>query len=235
MANRKIVLGALGLLGCLSLYWLPVRPVPGLTEQQLRLAQLVQPVLLTLIALFVGDRYAPRVGLGAPLIDGAGKPLTAAIVTSGMAIGGVAALASWALHVSAKPYLPASFVEAAAAYEPPLMVRLLYGSLTEEILMRWGLMSWLLWLFTRFSRRPMDSCSPVGTWAAAAIAALLFGAGHLPIAFNLAGQAGWPLATFVVAANFPLGLAAGLAFARYGIELAMIMHAAAGLTIAALV
>ena len=66
------------------------------------------------------------------------------------------------------------------------------------------------------------------------VASLLFGAGHLPYAFHLAGGADYVLAAFVILGNLPVGVAAGSAFILGGIELAMITHAVAGTVLAVL-
>lgn len=235
MSKRRVcVLGVLGLLGCSSLYWLPADAVEGLSAQQFRLLRMVQPTLLTIASVLVGERYAPRTGMGTRL---GSEPMTAqererfarhaALCTM---LGVMAGVASWAAFLAWKPMLPQVFLAAGAKSAPPLMVRLLYGSLAEELMMRWGLMSWLLWRLSRRSQLPERPISPAAKWVAVLTVAVVFGAAHLPLAFQLSGGPSGVVASFVVSANLPLGIAAGLAFAYGGLELAMVMHAAAGIT-----
>ena len=56
--------------------------------------------------------------------------------------------------------------------------------------------------------------------------ALIFAAGHLPLTRQIAGGLTGSLAAYVLVANLAPGLAAGAAFARHGIEAAMVSHLA---------
>lgn len=59
-------------------------------------------------------------------------------------LGGVAIVAAVLLS---KPFLSAETVARIAAFGSlvPLPTRLLYGGITEELLLRWGLMTLLVW------------------------------------------------------------------------------------------
>ena len=101
---------------------------------------------------------------------------------------------------------------------------MLYGGITEELLLRWGFMSFLVWLgwliLRRFSSRP-----PAGVvWVAIAISAILFGIGHLPA---LAAMV--PLTTIIVLRTVLLNAIGGVIFGwlywRYSLEAAVVAHA----------
>jgi hypothetical protein len=100
----------------------------------------------------------------------------------------------------------------------------LYGGVTEEIMMRWGLMSLVVWAGARLVAR--DAARPVpGVYLVAiAIVALLFAAGHLPAAMAIA-----PLTTALVFRILLLNALAGLVFGwlfwRRSLECAMFAHA----------
>src|SRR5678809_1083871 len=75
-------------------------------------------------------------------------------------VGGIAIIASWLL---CKPFLPAVFVLRAEKFNRlmPFLTRLLYGGITEELLLRWGVMTLLVWaswrIFQRGQGRPRAS------------------------------------------------------------------------------
>jgi membrane protease YdiL (CAAX protease family) len=67
--------------------------------------------------------------------------------------------------------------------------------------------------------------SPGLVWLAIAASALLFGAGHLPLASFLIGSLNAPVVLFVVGLNAAFGLLFGWLFWRRGLESAMVAHA----------
>jgi hypothetical protein len=103
-------------------------------------------------------------------------------------------------------------------------LRFLYGGLAEEVLLRWGLMTLFVWVGWRLTGRPETPPDAVG-WGAVALAALLFGVGHLPAAATLG-----PLTPLFVARTVGLNLVAGLLYGwlylRESLEAAMLGHAA---------
>jgi hypothetical protein len=99
--------------------------------------------------------------------------------------------------------------------------RVLYGGVVEEVLMRWGLMTFLVWLGALLVGRPSAGV----IWAAILVSGVLFGLGHAP-SHVAAGARPTPM--FFSAIVF-LNLWAGTIFAwlywHYGLEAAMIGHA----------
>jgi membrane protease YdiL (CAAX protease family) len=102
-----------------------------------------------------------------------------------------------------------------------------YGGIAEELQLRLFLMTLLVWLFATFARRQP---APAVYWSAIVIAALLFGAGHLPAAAKL-----WGLSDIVVFRTIALNAIAGLVFGwlywRRGIEMAMLGHFSADIVL----
>ena len=96
-----------------------------------------------------------------------------------------------------------------------------YGAIGEEIQMRLFLVTLLAWLLVRGSRGRIAARPAIGIGIV--LAALAFGAGHLPAAAQL-----WPLDAIVVArtllANGVAGLVFGVLYARRGLETAMASH-----------
>ena len=93
-----------------------------------------------------------------------------------------------------------------------------YGGIVEELLVRWALLPALLLGTLRLGAR-----NPTAFWVANTIAALLFGAGHLPLALQLGATGG--AIVYVVVANALPGLLFGVLFQRYGLEQAVLAHA----------
>lgn len=104
---------------------------------------------------------------------------------------------------------------------------MLYGGITEELLLRWGLMTALVWLAWRFLQHRRGAVRAGFVWLAIAISAFIFGVGHLPVASALVGALDANVVAFVIGGNTAFGLLFGYLFWRYGLESAMIAHALA--------
>jgi membrane protease YdiL (CAAX protease family) len=122
---------------------------------------------------------------------------------------------------------PAALAEVQQRFTLPILARVLYGGVTEELLLRWGLMTALVWLAWRLLPRPSGTPRTVYIWLAIVVSALLFGAGHLPAAAMLVGELTGDVVLFVVGVNTAFGVLFGYLFWRYGLEAAMIAHATA--------
>jgi len=59
---------------------------------------------------------------------------------------------------------------------------MLYGGKTEELLLRWCVMSLFAWCGWRFAHRSGERLRAPIMWAAITLSALVFGLGHLPAA-----------------------------------------------------
>jgi membrane protease YdiL (CAAX protease family) len=109
----------------------------------------------------------------------------------------------------------------------PIVARVLYGGITEELLLRWGLMTALVWLAWRFLQQRRSPVRAGFVWLAIAVSALIFGAGHLPAASVLLGAMDMSVVAFVIGVNTAFGLLFGYLFWRHGLESAIIAHALA--------
>lgn len=104
---------------------------------------------------------------------------------------------------------------------------MLYGGITEELLLRWGLMTALVWLAWRFLKHRRGAVRSACVWLAIAASAFIFGLGHLPLASAMVGALDANVVAFVIGANTAFGMLFGYLFWRYGLESAMIAHASA--------
>jgi hypothetical protein len=104
-----------------------------------------------------------------------------------------------------------------------------YGGITEELTLRYGLMTFLVWV----GAKVWTTLPPGLYFGALLVSAVLFGAGHLPAMATLT-----PLTPIVilrtVGLNALLGLAFGWLFWRRGLEHAMVAHIATHLAFWAL-
>lgn len=220
----------IGLPGVLALGWLVTRHIP-LAHQSpipawlIGAATVLQNALLLSVAAFVGARLAPRVGLDAPVLSAwltgrssrkAMSPIIKPATVGGL-LGGIILWGYYAL-------IPTELEVLRQQNALPLMVRILYGGFTEEILLRWGLMTWLAWLIWRFCRGEAGVLPTRIAWTAIAISAIVFGIAHLPAANAMLGALTTPVILYIVAGNAAFGLIAGYLFWRRGLEAAILAH-----------
>lgn len=228
--RSRVILGILlGLPGVLSLF-LVVPAIPDIP----RPALLINPLVLLIVMASVGAACARRAGLESRLLLGGDiksvMPLLGRMLAFGVLVGiGTAVLdqflaGSWQ-GISAVPSLLDGWNGA------QFLIGVLYGGITEEIIMRWGLLSGVLWgLLRLFGAKP--GTRRAAAWAALGISAAAFAAGHLP-AILVAGEITPPLLLRTLGLNFALGLAFGAAFLRYHLEAAIALHAGFHIGIAA--
>ena len=188
-------------------------PFPPLVA---KLLSVIQTTVILSVAIFIGRQFAPKVGLWAPVAEAMaeGRAFSSALkrqiipgLISGLA-GGIVIIASWVL---AKPFLPLAFVARAEEFNKllPFLTRLLYGGITEEMLVRWGVMTFFVWIGWRLLQKGQGSPQAVYFVGAIAISSFLFGLGHLPLAFAMTGHLTASIVLYVVFANSVFGLIAG--------------------------
>lgn len=237
-ARRFFPLWALGLCGvaALALQAPPAALVDGsptlreLPNYLVRLLLLVNPLILLTVMAAVGAACAPRVGLRSAL---AGDPaarldarlaLTAGLVLA-LLIGGTDLVLADALGPD---WQRLSADAASRPWLPTLLMGALYGGLTEEIVMRWGLMGLVAWglmaMRPRAVRKEPEALPPLLAWVAIAVAGAAFAVGHLPALAQGIELTG-PLLARTLGLNLVAGLAYGWLFWRRGLECAMLAHA----------
>lgn len=202
----------------------------------IKLLSLVQPAVILAVAVIIGISQAPAVGLRAPAAEAAANgenvmPALGPQILPGI-IGGIVGGAAIVLSAAAwMPFLPPEVVDVVSRFQDlsPLPLRLLYGGITEEILIRWGLMTLLVWLGYRLFQKGRSEPGAAVFAAAILISSLMFGIGHLPLAFLLVPEPTASLILFVIIANSLFGLVAGFLYWKRGLESAMIAHITAHL------
>lgn len=245
VARGSAMLFAMGLVGVLALgiFFVPVlRETPELASQPFPvLLALASANSVILLAVFVvlGALTAPRVGLRSHVYawatgaDPAWNEFRSSLplaVGLGAVLFGITALldAAFAPFLSLDTGALVLDNESLRILAESIPMRLLYGGITEELLLRWGVMSPLAWVLWRARARLGGTASrPANAtmWAAIALTAVLFGLGHLP-----ALAATYELTTILilrtVLLNAIAGLGLGWLYWRHSLETAMVTHAA---------
>jgi membrane protease YdiL (CAAX protease family) len=240
------VLLAAGLLGVLAVMPMAIEMVeggafgpaeiPAIPWPLIVALALVQNGILLSVVILIGMVLSERVGLRMDLIRawtrGVPGPAPGSILLPGLVVGAVAGAVLVGIEAAFfLRHLPASMQ---ALFEIPLWKRLLggvvYGGITEELLMRLFLLSLVAWLLGRWWKTPAGAPAAGAFWAAILVVAVLFGLGHLPATSAVA-----PLTPLLVARALVLNGIAGVAFGylywKHGLEAAMAGHMGAHLVL----
>jgi len=203
-------------------------PFPPLV---LKLISVAQNTVLVSIAVLLGVTLAESVGLSAPAAEALARKenVAAALrpqilpgLIGGLA-GGIAIPLTWVLW---RPFLTATFVSRAVGLNRslPYLTRLLYGGITEEVLLRWGVMTVLVWLAWRVLQKGKGKPRAVWFVSAIIISSVVFGMGHLPLVKALAVDFSVAIVSYIVVANALFGFIAGYLYWKKGLEAAIIAH-----------
>jgi membrane protease YdiL (CAAX protease family) len=208
--------------------------MPDLPPATLVLLSLLNPLILLAIGSALGAGLADRVALTSRVVVyGISRtpllPHLRAVAPKAMTIGLLLSIVIWTADLAVQPLLGENW---AAAVESPeranrlaaLVVGILYGGITEEVIVRWGLMSLFAWIGWRLLQRGRGKPAEGVMWGAIVLAAILFGIAHLPAVAAIA-----PLNSAIVMRTILLnavgGVVYGWLFWRSSLETAMIAHA----------
>jgi membrane protease YdiL (CAAX protease family) len=233
------ILGALSVLAVFP-YLLAI--LPTLTKQLpmpmpvLVLAQLAQTSVLLLLLSWIGLRLGQSVGLDSPFarafVYGLQPPsVSRGAIIFALSTGIVGGLIILGLDRLFRPFMPATTQP--IDITPELWKRLLasfYGGIVEELLLRLFLMTLIVWIIWKTVLKGQRPPTALVFWIAIVVAAILFGAGHLPAAAGI-----WPLTLVVISRtillNAILGIAFGFIYWQWGLEYAMLAHFCADIVI----
>ncbi|WP_051414389.1 CPBP family intramembrane glutamic endopeptidase [Pseudoxanthomonas suwonensis] len=199
-------------------------------------AQGAQAALFCAVMAWLGLRMGHRVGLGSPLMHAwlvarqrpdwtRLRPLLA--VLAGIAAGIVILVLAPLVDRAMPPMLHPPAQAGAGASALNGFLASFYGGIAEELMLRLFLMTLLVWIVARVSKRQPPAWV---YWVAIVLAAALFGAGHLPAAAKV-----WGLEPIVIARTLLLNGIAGVAFGwlywKRGLEMAMLAHFSADIVL----
>lgn len=202
------------------------------SDHVLRALIVVQPFILLVAGVGAGVAIGEGVGLRSWVtarLRGDPPPL---MQVSGLALAALVGFGTGAVVVVLDrlfaPWIGLPWVASLPDIGTAIMA-ISYGGITEELTLRYGLMTFLVWV----GAKVWTTLPPGLYFGALLVSAFLFGAGHLPAMAALI-----PLTPVVilrtVGLNALLGLAFGWLFWRRGLEHAMVAHIATHLAFWAL-
>ena len=227
-----ILLFVLGLIGILSMLtmevYLPPEAEKELLEQfskgAIKWLVLVNPTIMLVLSTFVGtllhDKLNFKILILKRIVGSKEEFEIVPIIKYGIIGGLFTGLVLVATSVLYTPFLPNEFQELSAKVQASLAARFLYGGFTEELLLRFGLMTFIVFLGWQITR----SQKPKIYWIGILISAVLFGMGHLPIVFQALDSPSLLLISYVIIGNTLGGIVFGWLYWKKGLESAFIAH-----------
>lgn len=226
-------LTTIGLIGVVSLLFsgmpldaLPKEVTDVMPPEFLRFLLLINPAIFLMVATVIGVLLYDKVNLSVPIFEKLlGRPdlrpfSLRGIITYGVALG----LAAGALIVIIaglfNAYLPQELIASNAA-DVNIITKLLYGGITEELLLRFGLMSLIVWAIFKITNK----LTALVYWTAIVLSSIVFALGHLPTVFQIVAEPNLVAISYIILANSIGGLIFGYAYYRKGLECAFIAHA----------
>jgi len=207
----------LGLAGVATLALVPFETLLPPEIDAPRWMLLIQPAIITVACAALGWWAGPRTGLGAALGGGEGlRPILRAMPAI-VAIAAAVALILVTYGVATQDAFAVT-----PKLDIPLLARLGYGGVSEEIIARWGLLTGFMALGLRLRRTPAAAF-----WIANSAAALLFALGHFGALFALVADPSIALMLAVLLGNLVPAMGFGWLYRQHGIESAMLAHGGA--------
>lgn len=199
-----------------------------LSRSTLILLSTAQNMGLVIIAAAAGAILAPRVDLEAPFFQAlvssesvlnALQPQLLPALISG--IGGSIVFIT-AYYTIFRPRLDNQTIKSMESLRMRLGLwsRLLYGGIVEEVLTRWGLMTFFAWLGALIIGTP----SNFAIWIAIITSGILFGLGHLPSYLAAGCRKTTLFLTLIITLNLWAAIIFGWLFWQYGLIAAMLAH-----------
>ncbi len=234
--NKKLKLGLtlffIGLLGILTMLTItipldsfPKEVLEKISPQTLKYLVLINPTLFLLIAIAVGTALYDKVGLSVPTISSILKIEDAKIkfidqIKFGILLGLLTGILTTIVGLTFKSSIPQELIEVGNKIKVTTLARFAYGGLTEELLMRFGFMTLIVWAIFKISKK-LDNAT---YWIAIILASVLFAVGHFPIVFSTVKSPTIELLAYVLIGNSIAGLFFGWLYWKKGLEAAFIGH-----------
>lgn len=228
-----IVLTILGMIGIASMLTMEI-PLPPEAEAvlrdqfspgQIKLLMLINPTIMLIVAVLVGTALYDKVNLSVPLLERltgiSDEPTNLTeIIQYGILAGVLSGVLLSLIGGVFTSILPSEFKELGDNLEPTLAVRFLYGGFTEEILMRFGLMTFIVWVGSKIA----GGTKPIVYWIGILLAAVIFAIGHFPIVFQSVESPSPMLLSYILLGNAVGGIIFGWVYWKKGLESAFVAH-----------
>jgi len=206
---------------------------PKLSIPALTALSLIQPAVMLAGAVAAGVALAPKLSLRSRIAEQAvtGQSLLPDLkheAPLAIGLGVAAAVTVVGADITLRPFIgeQIKIMSQALPHNTVTMTvaGMLAGGVFEELLLRWGLMTSIAYGGWRLVQKRDATPNAALMWSANILAALIFGASHLPTTATLV-----PLTPLIVARalvlNGVFGITAGWLYWRHSLEAAMISHA----------
>ncbi len=195
------------------------------TPWEFKLISLINPTILLLIFVIIGTIIYDKVNFKLPIIESfISKKIKVSekneILKYGIIGGVISGILMTLISVIFTPFLPIEFIEIGEKFKPGIITKFLYGGLTEEILIRFGLMTLITWIIFKITGK----LNPIIYWIGIIISAIAFGFGHLPLVYTLIETPKTELLLYIILGNSVGGIIFGWLYWKKGLETAMIAH-----------
>lgn len=178
---------------------LPKEVLEKISPHTLKYLVLINPTILLLIAVAVGTLLYDKVGFSVPTISSILKIEQPKIkfieqIRFGSVLGLLTGILTTVIGIIFKSLIPQEFIDLANKIKITTIARFGYGGLTEELLMRFGFMTLVVWLTFKITKNLSNSTY----WAGIILASILFALGHFPVVFNAVQNPTISLLTYVL-------------------------------------
>lgn len=241
MMNYKLffLLFSLGLPGIIAMTVFAITaPPPGLelSVWAVRGISALQSAAFLMLSLFVGLRYGSKVGLTSPVLEklSTNQPFTQ-IFSKSFFIETIAISTAVSMLLFVHKLLATDeLLIASKIIDIPLLAKILYGGITEEILIRFGVMGGLSYFIYKTLNKKIEESIKVSIIISILLSSFLFGAAHLPIVESAVGLMSFETIFLIITTNSMAGILFGILFWRRGLEAAILAHITAHLLYALL-
>lgn len=234
--RKKLRLGltlfGLGFLGVLTMLTvtipldnLPKELTSTFSSQIIQVLVLINPTILLGIAVLIGTTLYDKVRLTVPTISSILKIEQSQTtffeqIKYGVFLGLLTGILTTIVGLAFKSSIPQAFTDLSNKIQVTTLARFAYGGMTEEILMRFGLMTLMVWLVFKVTKKRTNATY----WTGIILAAVLFGIGHFPVVFSVIGHPTVALLTYVLLGNAIAGIFFGWLYWKKGLEAALVAH-----------
>lgn len=202
---------------------------PDLPPIALGIIGLINPLILLIISITVGNLLAQKVGFTSTLYQRVTENVSLRIsltphLKTGLLWGCGLALTITAIEWIIQPWIPESLhlTKETRSLENTI-AGVMYGGIVEELLLRWGLMTLFVWIGWRIFQRERATPTSVVIWISIILSAILFAIGHMGVTSLLAPLT--PMVLFrMILLNGIAGIVFGWLFWKKSLEVAMIAH-----------
>ncbi|GAF65478.1 hypothetical protein BTS2_2376 [Bacillus sp. TS-2] len=233
----------MGVLAVLSLLPMNIELIPQQLEEHgiplevpvelVAVLSLINPLLLIIVGLTIGHFLAEKTGFYSFIYekDRYGKPLLSrlrSILKVSVSLGVIGGVFIIVVDNLFKPFLPEVLYTSSAGATFgffDLATRFLYGGIAEELMLRFGMMTLLVFITWKILQRNQPLPSPVVVWSGIILSAFLFGLGHYGATIMMTDMTPLLFARMILL-NGIGGIIYGWLYWRRGLEAAMIAHMA---------